>query len=98
MAKHTPKPWAAFTDDSGSEPHTNIVAVTPSTSCVFSLPGRDKSEADVMLISQAPEMFDLIRRFEQSAQSSHNYGFFTDSELERMARVVALVEQSEATP
>lgn len=48
----TPGPWAAFTDDSGHSPHTNIVAVVPITACVFSLAGRNKREADVEWISR----------------------------------------------
>jgi len=49
----TPGPWSAFTDDSGSSPHTNIVAVVPRTACVVSLPGRDKREADIHFIAAA---------------------------------------------
>lgn len=48
----TPGPWAAFTDDSGSQLHTNIVAVVPRTACVLSLPGRSKREADVDWIAR----------------------------------------------
>lgn len=56
----TPKPWAAFTDDSGGQPHTNIVAVVPVTACVLSLPGRHKNEPDVQLITAAPDLFDAL--------------------------------------
>lgn len=36
--------WAAFTDDSGSKPHTNIVSFTGQTECVLSLPGLHKKD------------------------------------------------------
>lgn len=59
---HTPGPWSAFTDDSGSRPHTNIVAVNPRTDCVFSLPGHHKRDPNVQLIAAAPELLDFIRQ------------------------------------
>jgi hypothetical protein len=58
---HTPGPWAAFTDDSGSVPHTNIVAVAPRTACVFSLPGRHKQEPDLRLIAAAPALLEALK-------------------------------------
>lgn len=60
-AQHTPGPWSAFTDDSGSRPHTNIVAVNPRTDCVFSLPGHHKKEPNVQLIAAAPTMLKALR-------------------------------------
>ena len=66
---HTPGPWAAFTDDSKYPPHTNIVAVTPRTTCVFSLQGMHKDNADVQLIAAAPELLEALeyaRRFLKS--------------------------------
>lgn len=53
IVSHTPGPWAAFSDDEG---HTNIVAVVPHTTCVFSLPGHHKTEPDVQLIAAAPDL------------------------------------------
>lgn len=61
--KFTPGPWAAFTDDYETPPHTNIVALKDKNTCVFSLPGRDKKEADVMLISAAPELLEALEAF-----------------------------------
>jgi hypothetical protein len=57
--KHTPGPWAAFTDD-GWPRHTNIVAVVPHTRCVLSLPGRHKDDPDVRLATAAPELLDAL--------------------------------------
>lgn len=58
--EHTPGPWAAFTDDVGLRPHTNIVAFEGRTQCVFSLPGRDKAEPDVRLIVAAPGLLEAL--------------------------------------
>lgn len=55
--KHTPGPWAAFTDGM----HTNIVAVVPRTDCVFSLPGHDKNEPNVRLIAAAPDLLEALK-------------------------------------
>jgi len=49
----TPGPWSAFTDEGTRRPHTNIVAVSPITACVHSLPGRSKREADVDIIAES---------------------------------------------
>lgn len=57
--KHTPAPWSAFTDDSGSKPHTNIVSVVPHTDCVFSLPGMHKDDPNVRLITAAPDLLKI---------------------------------------
>lgn len=69
--QHTPGPWAAFTDDSGSSPRTNIVAVVPRTDCVFSLPGHHKSEPNVRLIAAAPDLVEALKacrsKFEEYA-------------------------------
>jgi len=56
---HTAGPWSAFTDDSGSRPHTNIVAVVPRTDVVFSLPGHHKNEPNVRLIAAAPDLLTV---------------------------------------
>lgn len=58
---HTAGPWAAFTDDSGARPHTNIVSVVPVTDCVFSLPGHHKDEANVRLIAAAPDLLEACK-------------------------------------
>lgn len=58
---HTPGPWAAFTDDSGPQPHTNIVAFSPRTDCVFSLPFHDKREPNVMLATAAPDLLAALK-------------------------------------
>jgi hypothetical protein len=66
-AKHTPGPWVAFTADG----HTNIIALTERTRVVFSLPGRDKNEPDVVLATAAPDLLaaleDMLREGGSSA-------------------------------
>ena len=60
--QHTPGPWAAFTDRQfDSQVNTNVVAVVPFTKRVFGFVGMDKSNPDILLICQAPEMARLIR-------------------------------------
>lgn len=54
----TPGPWIAFTDVVNN--HTNLVSVNERTRLVLSLPGRDKSDPDVMLASAAPEMYEAL--------------------------------------
>lgn len=72
-AKHTPGPWAAFTDDN----HTNIVAFSPRTVCVFSLPGHEKNEPDVRLIAAAPELLEALETIEERISY---YASLNDSE------------------
>jgi hypothetical protein len=43
--------WAAFTDDSGPRPHTNLVSMNPATRCVISLPGLHKNDVVVQFFS-----------------------------------------------
>lgn len=47
------KSWAAFTDDSGSAPHTNLVSFADRTDCVLSLPGRHKHDPLVAYLEAA---------------------------------------------
>lgn len=55
--KHTPGPWAAFSDESGAG-HTNIVAVVPRTTAIASFTGKHKSDPDICLIAAAPELLE----------------------------------------
>jgi hypothetical protein len=57
-AKHTPGPWAAFSDEIND--HTNIVSIADRTRLVLSLPGRHKSDPDVRLIAAAPELLEAL--------------------------------------
>lgn len=73
VSKHTPGPWAAFTDDTSSDqPHTNIVAVVPRTACVFSLPGMHKNDPDVRLIAAAPALLEALQRIATATPASTN--------------------------
>jgi hypothetical protein len=87
MSKHTPGPWAAFSDGN----HTNIVAVKPATKCVFSLSGHHKNDPDVALIAAAPDMYgllcDILTDFELG-RIGVPYGF----DVERIESVVAKAE------
>lgn len=47
------KSWAAFTDDCGSQPHTNLVSFTDRTECVLPLPGLSKREPLVEYLAAA---------------------------------------------
>lgn len=47
------KSWAAFTDDSGATPHTNLVSFVNRTECVLALPGRNKREPLVEFLAAA---------------------------------------------
>lgn len=56
--KHAPGPWIAFTDVVNN--HTNLVSVNERTRLVLSLPGRDKSDPDVLLATAAPELLESL--------------------------------------
>ena len=56
--KHTPGPWAAFSDEIND--HTNIVSIADRTRFVLSLPGRHKSDPDVRLATAAPELLEAL--------------------------------------
>ena len=56
--KHTPGPWAAFSDEIND--HTNIVSIADRTRLVLSLPGRHKSDPDVRLATAAPELLEAL--------------------------------------
>jgi hypothetical protein len=60
--KHTPGPWAAFSDESGAG-HTNIVAVVPRTKVIASFTGKHKSDPDICLISAAPDGYAFADAF-----------------------------------
>ena len=49
----THRSWAAFTDDSGHRPHTNLVSFVPVTDCALSIPGVDKRDPNVAYIAAA---------------------------------------------
>ena len=49
----THKSWAAFTDDSGARPHTNLVSFVPVTDCALSIPGAHKNDPNVAFIAAA---------------------------------------------
>ena len=90
--QHTPGPWAAFTADG----HTNIVALAPRTQVVFSLPGRDKNEPDVMLATAAPDLLafaDLVAGLETPGERAERLDgtgeeVDTDDALETLTRLI----------
>lgn len=49
----THKSWAAFTDDSGGRPHTNLVSFDPTTDCALSISGAHKNDPNVAFIAAA---------------------------------------------
>lgn len=70
--KHTPTPWAAFTDDTTdvNKPHTNIVAFSPRTACVLSLPGYDKTNPNIQFIIRAVNAHaDLLAACEDAIET-----------------------------
>lgn len=82
----TPGPWSAFTDDANN--HTNIVAVVPLTSFVFSLPGRFKSEADVKRIARVPHLEDIVLAAEDLVEALQSLESGDDS-IDGMAADIA---------
>ena len=56
--KHTPGPWAAFSDEIND--HTNIMSIADRTRLVLSLPGRHKSDPDVRLVTAAPDLLEAL--------------------------------------
>jgi len=83
--KATPGPWAAFTDDSGDEPHTNIVAIGAPTELICMLPGRDKRHADVVLIRHAPRLYAALELATKLAkrEAARAYGVFAQEDIEQ---------------
>lgn len=56
--KHTPGPWAAFSDVVNN--HTNILKIGKTTDLLFYLPGHDKSDPNVRLITAAPDLLAAL--------------------------------------
>ena len=56
--KHTPGPWSAFFDVVNN--HTNILKIGKTTDLLFSLPGHDKHDPNVRLITAAPELLEAL--------------------------------------
>ena len=49
----THQSWAAFTDDSGPRPHTNLVSFAPRTDVALAIPGAHKRDPNVAFIGTA---------------------------------------------
>lgn len=88
VSAHTPGPWGAFSDDEG---HTNIVAFTPRTASVFSLPGRHKDEPDVRLISAAPDLLKAAKRA-LSVLKAQGHGVAKDNVLGALVAAIGKAE------
>jgi hypothetical protein len=59
---HSDGPWLALADETQSPPHINITSFQPERRIVFSLPGKRKTDPDVMLITAAPEMLACLNK------------------------------------
>lgn len=57
---HTPGPWAAFFDVVKN--HTNVIKIGKTTDLLFSLPGYDKHDPNVRLITAAPELLEALEK------------------------------------
>ena len=69
--KHTPGPWAAFSDEIND--HTNIVSIADRTRLVLSLPGRHKSDPDVRLIAAAPDLLEALEDAVRTCESDQQH-------------------------
>lgn len=49
----THQSWAAFTDESGPSPHTNLVSFSPITDCAVSISGVHKNDPNIAFIAAA---------------------------------------------
>lgn len=58
--KHTPGPWVAFSDVVNN--HTNILKIGKTTDLLFYLPGHDKHDPDVRLITAAPDLLEALEK------------------------------------
>lgn len=92
--------WAAFTDDSGPAPHTNIVSMKARTECELSLPGLHKNDPKVALIvaaanalpsllDQRDELLDALIELRDASQHDE-----TDAFLAAIAKSEAAIKKA----
>lgn len=69
----THQSWAAFTDDSGPRPHTNLVSFTPRTDVALAIPGAHKRDPNVAFIDSANpatilRLIDALRQRDEALE------------------------------